>query len=128
MHSPHSERHRSKKNPETVSYVLFIQIILLLFRHRSFKEPFRQGEPTLVTGALDDKALGNSTTHRDANVGGGTVQSLPEHPAAAYLPVLHSDSPLAPSDDSDRGRGLGPVPSLAYPKAVYLGSSRTKTV
>jgi hypothetical protein len=93
----------------------------LLFRHRSYKEPFRQGEsgPTLGT-SLDDKALGG---------GGGATQSLPEHPAAAYLPVLHSHSPLGQSDDSDRGRGLvGPVPSLAYPKAVFLGSSRTKTV
>jgi hypothetical protein len=48
--------------------------------------------------------------------GVAVVHSLPIQPAAVYLPILHSDSPLtpAPADSDDRGLPGAPEPSFLY--------------
>lgn len=99
------------------------QIVLLLLRHRSYKQPFRQGDRASYGAAAvaADKApyLGGEA-RVDSSDGTALALSSPDA-VVAYLPILHSRSPsLTPATD-EAGRAL----SLTYPKRVHLSLSRS---
>ena len=107
---------------------MVLQIILLLLRHRSYKQAFRQGDRARASygavAVVADKApyLGGAA-HVDSSDGTGLSLNTPDA-VVAYLPILHSRSPsLTPAGHrtSKPGRAL----SLTYPKRVHLGSSRS---
>jgi hypothetical protein len=105
---------------------MVLQIILLLLRHRSYKQAFRQGDRASYGAAAvaTDKApyLGGGA-HVESSDGTGLALNTPDA-IVAYLPILHSRSPsltLAGHRTSEPGRAL----SLTYPKRVHLGSSRS---
>ena len=135
-----SDKRKEKRAPLTYatysgkhSTILF-QIILLLLRHRSYKQAFRQGQRASfrATTAAGDKAptyIADET--RADSSSDGTVALTLNTPDAvvAYLPILHSSSPstetLTPAGHRHRTLGPGRALSLTYPKRVHLGLSRS---
>ncbi|KAF8491591.1 hypothetical protein F5888DRAFT_1735122 [Russula emetica] len=111
-----------------VATCILVTIILLLLRHRSYKQAFRQGSrPTgsaaaVTTGDGGDKAhppfLGLGETRADSS-DGSTLALNTQDAVVAYLPILHSSS------SRTRAREPGHVLSLTYPKRAHLGLSRS---
>ena len=117
------------------STILF-QIILLLLRHRSYKQAFRQGQRAsfraTTAAAAGDKAPTYiaGETRADSSSDGTVALTLNTPDAVvAYLPILHSSSPstetLTPAGHRYRTLGPGRALSLTYPKRVHLGLSRS---